>query len=407
MHSMFDRIQFPRLKDLVLNNVDGQEPLKHCQLSRYFRPSLATLTLMNGVLSSKALTTVLLDKIALGCTSLKSISMSIRTVTGISPVDLARCFELLRPCNVYLHFENSNKSLERKQLLTYDVLAALSDGGRLETLILDCDDKDDDEDSRSFWYLDGLDLQRLSESITNPFPRLSVVKFGLSAKHIPWAVECFRSTTTLRIEIQPERNCFPLQQIAELSQLEVLEISSGAQGLNGIPAYQFAALSSLSRLSTLNIGSCFFPDASFTVTNSQAMFSGLASLEILTINMGHECSPVWVLSAISRFCPKLDSIEFVGSFPVWLFLQLEAPLFENVRTMTVSSFGVGTSVSKDARLVDNIAPALEILQCASDEPYSNKVCAAFSEYRQPKHHKEAVKSGKSSSALVNSNFIWP
>lgn len=100
VHSMFDRIQFPKLKDLVLNNVDGEEQLKHCQLSRYFRPSLESLTLMHGLLSSKALTTVLLDDITQGCTSLKSISISIRTVTGILPVDLARFFELLRPCEV-------------------------------------------------------------------------------------------------------------------------------------------------------------------------------------------------------------------------------------------------------------------------------------------------------------------
>jgi hypothetical protein len=407
MHSMFDKIQFPRLKDLILNNVDGAEQIKHCQLSKYFLPNLEKLTLMNGLLSSRGLTRVLLEDIARRCPNLKSISVSIRTDTEISSAGLARFFELLRPCDVLLRFEDDNKFLQCKQSLTYDVFAALSGGGRLETLILECDDKDNDQDSHSFWYLDGLVLERLSESITNPFPRLRLVKFGVAAKYIPWAVKCFRSVTTLRIEINHERDCFPLRYIAELSQLEVLEISSGSGRLSAIPGRDFTALGSLFRLSTLHIGNCFFPDATFTAKDSQAMFSGLASLESLTINMGHECFPVWILSAISRFCPRLDSIEFDGSFPLWLFLQLEAPLFENVKTMTVGSFGVGTSASKDVRLVDNIAPALETLQCASDEPYSNEVCAAFSEYRHPKHHKEAVKSVRSSSGLANSNFIWP
>lgn len=135
---MFNGFQLPRLKGLVVNS-EGPldqylteekekedsnwtwlpstlEYILICDEARYQPPSLLTGSFLNDIANN--------------CPGLKQVWFKTPSF-GLDPADLARFFRRIQPRELRLDLGS-----KINDVLTYDVLSALSSGGRLETLII-------------------------------------------------------------------------------------------------------------------------------------------------------------------------------------------------------------------------------------------------------------------------------
>ena len=211
------------------------------------------------------LTASFLTYLAEECPNLKHVIFSVLE-HQILPMELAGFFRSIQLRKVYLDFSKNGH-----EMITYDLLSALSDRSSLETLAIKRF-KDD------FADVNAVHLQRLCESTDNPFPRLKSVELELLPAAVPWAVKCFAHVTSLRVSIHAAHDNKPtVRYIAEMTQLRVLEIMAYMHDVL-IPEKEFVGLGSLSQFHTLQIGTSFFPNSDFTEADVDAMFSGLAAL---------------------------------------------------------------------------------------------------------------------------------
>ncbi|KAH0382196.1 hypothetical protein KCU92_g6508, partial [Aureobasidium melanogenum] len=379
IHEMFDGLDFARLKEVIFNDIWTNDLLT---LSRYFLPKLETLRLVNYPSRDENnwFSASFLEDLAAKCPNLKQISFLVPEAPILSS-DLARFFRSIRPREVRLELR-----WHEEDFITEDVLSALSYGGRLEVLVFEHKHYD-------FPDIEALVLQRFCESTANPFPTLKVLEIEMHADGVPWAVRCFPAVTILTSTffISPEAHVKPvLKYLARLSQLQELTILGPeveSESNMFIPTKEFMGLGSLSKLTTLRISNSFLPDIDFTEADARIMFSGLGALENLTIKLraqnDSQAYPKHILRAISRFCPRLDSIEFEGKLRLSCFLGPAAPRFENVTEMTVNILRTDLSPSEAPRIIDNAVPALVTLRCTSYHRSTDEICNAYTELQHP------------------------
>ncbi|KAH0370208.1 hypothetical protein KCU65_g2750, partial [Aureobasidium melanogenum] len=305
---------------------------------------------------------------------------------------LVQFFRSIRPQMIHLDFGE-----DASEVLTYDVLSALSYGGRLESLVFA-----PHEAKLSDIEVD--DLQRFFRGTEDPFPSLKRLELVLEEGSVPLIPYCFPAITWLRLDVTSYlRDESVLEPIANISQLQILEIvgdEDRREYNHTIPARAFIPLGSLSRLKSLKIGtsfypSCmreedfrdpgsFFPDDKFLVVDASDMFSGLTSLEHLSINaLGYEIHDHHLWESISSFCPRLSSIEFVGSLDLWSLILPDAPVLENVTDMAIGQIRSRKQLHgfQAVRIIDNFVPKLQRLRCTSSSPFSIAVCNTWAHFR--------------------------
>lgn len=100
LHAMFDRLKFPTLKEVILNNVHNGEP-KLFQLSKYLQSTLESLKLVDSSQHEECnwLTIPFLTDVAERCPGLKEVSFWAPD-TFIEPTHLAKFFQAIRPRHV-------------------------------------------------------------------------------------------------------------------------------------------------------------------------------------------------------------------------------------------------------------------------------------------------------------------
>ena len=213
-----------------------------------------------------------------------------------------------------------------------------------------------------------------------------------------------------------------LRPIAHMSQLQFLEIvGDGDEHEHDftVPARASIPLGSLSQLRSLNIGTSFYPfcmreedpeeygsfhpDDKFSVADASDMFSGLSALEHLSINahQGIDNSSDHIWESISKFCPKLSSLDFVGKLDLWDFVTPNAPVIMNVTDITIEAIEVTDpvieemrvtgvalervktrrAISQAVRIIDNFAPKLQRLRCTGRCSLSKQICDTWAEFR--------------------------
>lgn len=106
------------------------------------------------------------------------------------------------------------------------------------------------------------------------------------------------------------------------------------------------------------------------------MFSGLTALEHLSIYEEYYRSPDHLYDSISECCPKLNSLELVGKLDPLNLVRLYAPVFENVRKLTLGEIKPGISSAHIARILDNFAPQLEKLMFKGEHAQSKDIYIA-------------------------------
>ncbi|CAD0083691.1 unnamed protein product [Aureobasidium vineae] len=134
VHAKFEGLNFPRLKEVILHNIDkeARQKFREFQLSRYLQPTLQSLKLLDQTYDNVEngtnwLTASFLTDVARRCPDLKQISFWVPN-TPIEPSDHTSFFRSIKPQEV---------SLDLPRMLTCDLLSALShDGGCLESLAI-------------------------------------------------------------------------------------------------------------------------------------------------------------------------------------------------------------------------------------------------------------------------------
>ncbi|KAH0270628.1 hypothetical protein KCU91_g7932, partial [Aureobasidium melanogenum] len=344
VHAMFDRLKFPRLKEVILSNFHN-EP-KRFRLSKYLQPTLESLKLVDKSTDEDHnwLTSSFLDDVANRCPSLKEV-LFWAPYTSINPVDLVQFFRSIRPQAISLDFGEY-----ASEVLTYDVLSALSHYGCLESLVFA-------PDKAKYADIEVDHLQRFFDATENPFPSLKRLELVLEENAVPLIPQCFPTVTWLRLDVTSYlRDESILKPIANMSQLQILEIVGDGERReynHTIPARAFIPLGSLSQLKSLKIGTSFYPsckreegsededdgffspDDKFLIADASDMFSGLTALEHLSINTLEYEGPDHLWESISEFCPRLRSIEFVGALELLNVVSPNAPILENVTDMAI------------------------------------------------------------------------
>ncbi|CAD0097076.1 unnamed protein product [Aureobasidium mustum] len=194
----------------------------------------------------------------------------------------------------------------------------------------------------------------------------------------------------MRSYISPSRTGVKptLDRLADMSELQELTIRSHKHGGEVLmPPKQFLALGALTNLSTLRIGDSFLPDITFTGADARTMFSGLGALENLTISLSADTDddeyPKHILRAISRYCPRLKSIEFVGQLHLSCLEGADAPRFENVTEMAVDMLHTDLSEYETAWDINYAVPELVLLRCTSNDLPTEEICTAYTELQHP------------------------
>ncbi|KAI5193701.1 hypothetical protein E4T39_08832 [Aureobasidium subglaciale] len=382
IHSIVDGLQFPKLKRVTFDNCSRTEYQRY-RLANYIQPTLEALIVTDRAYSNAKIGPLLLSDVADRCRNLKTIKFSVPG-WDIAPKDLAQLFETVHPSYVRFAFNYDG-------VITYDVLKALSRNPNLECLVFESVVGYDENSD----YVDGglsqlrkciinaNDLKRVAESTTAPFPNLKELRLKVYSNAVPWAAKCFDAVTKLEIAIFSSSNEPCLQHIASLSQLCELSIITPGDPEERLLEHDFVALSSLHKLSTLKIGYSFYPtNADWSQRDSEAMFSGLSSLEDLEIFFGNDNVPDSLIPVISRLCPKLRSISLLGRVKEKRFLELEAPLFPTLKSIKVSAFVSGLAKDEVVRMLNDIAPALEVLSCPNEHRHTQEICHAFEKFRK-------------------------
>ncbi|KAG9652203.1 hypothetical protein KCU64_g8454, partial [Aureobasidium melanogenum] len=392
VHAMFDRLRFPKLKEVILSNVDNDEP-EGLRLSKYLQPTLESLKLVDKSNDEDTnwLTASFLADVAKRCPDLKEVLLW-APYTSIDPVDLVQFFRSIRPQVISIDFGEY-----ASEVLTYDVLSALSQGGSLESLIFV-------PDKAKYSDIEVDHLQRFFDATRDPFPSLRRLELVLEENAVPLIPQCFPAITWLRLDVTSYlRDESILKPIANMSQLQILEIVGDGDRReynHTIPARAFIPLGSLSQLKSLKIGTSFYPscmreedsedhesfspDDKFLESDASDMFSGLTSLKHLSVNaLDYADHDHHLWESISSFCPRLSSIEFVGSLDLWSLVLPNAPILENVTNMAVEQIrGRMRLVGFQAvRIIDNFAPKLQRLRCTGESSISQDVCTAWEEFR--------------------------
>lgn len=391
VHAMFDRLKFPRLKEVILSNVDN-EP-KRFRLSKYLQPTLESLKLVDKStdVDNNWLTSTFLDDVANKCPGLKEVLLW-APYTSINPVDLVQFFRSIQLQAISLDFGEY-----ASEVLTYDVLSTLSHGGCLESLIFA-------PNKAKYSDIEVDHLQRFLDATRDPFPSLKRLELVLEENAVPLIPQCFPAITWLRLDVTSYlRDESILKPIANMSQLQILEIVGDGDRReynHTIPARAFIPLGSLSQLKSLKIGTSFYPsctrekdsedredvspDDKFLESDTSDMFSGLTSLQHLSIDaLDYADHDHHLWESISSFCPRLSSIEFVGSLDLWSLVLPTAPLFENLTNMAVEQVRGRISLNnlQAVRMIDNFAPKLRRLRCTGDCPFTQDLCTLWAEFR--------------------------
>ncbi|KAI5195941.1 hypothetical protein E4T38_08810 [Aureobasidium subglaciale] len=383
IHSSVDGLKFPKLKKVTFDNCSRDEYQRY-RLADYIQSTLETLSVEDRAYSDAKIGPLLLSDVADRCRNLKTIKFSVPG-WDIAPKDLARLFESVYPG--YVYFASNYDGV-----ITYDVLQALSRNPNLKYLILESvvgHDENSDYADGGFSQLRNCiiganDLKRVAESTTAPFPVMEELRLKVYSDAVPWVTKCFGAVTKLEIAIFASSNEPCLQHVSSLSQLRELSIITPGGSGERLLEHDFIALSSLHKLSTLKIGGSFYPTTTnWSQRDSEAMFSGLPSLEHVEIFFGRDTVPDSIISAISRFCPRLRFISLIGRIKESRFLELEAPLFPNLKSMEVSGFVSGLAIDEVVRMLNDIAPALEVLRCPNEHQHTQRICHAFEVFRNP------------------------
>lgn len=189
VHAMFDGLDFPRLKEVILNNVENsmREGLR---LSKYLQPTLESLKLVDRSYEDERnwLTASFLADAAERCPGLKEVSFCI-PYANFEPRDLTQFLRSIRPQMVSLDFGESTS-----EILTLDLLRALSHGGCLESLAFA-------PSQGEFTHIKVDHLQSFFDATRNPFPSLKRLDIALDSRAVPWIPQCFPMVTWLRMEI--------------------------------------------------------------------------------------------------------------------------------------------------------------------------------------------------------------
>lgn len=219
VHSMFDKLAFPRLKEVILHHIDNQtrRKVQEFRLSKYLRSSLQSLKLFDetyGPMEDELwwLTVSFLEDIAKICPNLEELSLRIMGTT-VKSADLARFFQNIRPRAVSLDFGPLGRGM-----LTCDLLANLSHGGYLQTLTLTGGNAEQPA-------IDVVQLQLFLDSTESPFPHLDSLTLHVQAQAVSLVPQCFPAVTRLRLNVESYgRDETLLEPIANMSQLQNLEI---------------------------------------------------------------------------------------------------------------------------------------------------------------------------------------
>jgi hypothetical protein len=393
VHAMFNQLAFPRLKEVILCNVDHGvlTEFKHYRLSKYLQPTLRSLKLIDrtdGDIEDQTnwLTVSFLNEVVQRCPDLQEVFFWV-PYTPVTPADLARFFQSIRPRAVSLEFAWG------RQMITCEVLSALSHGCCLESLAFDSE-----IDDREAIEVD--QLQQFLSITSKPFACLNRLDLYLEAAAVPLIPQCFPAVTWLRLEILSYlRDESTLKPIGEMSQLQFLEIvgeGDKSEHQYNIPARAFIALGSLTRLKSLEIGKSFFPhcvseddieelaysysDDRLTRADASDMFAGLTALEHLSVFIDDHDSPDHLFDSVAEHCPYLSSIELVGELDPWDLILPDAPVLRNVRHMTLGDIKRTVASSQAARIIDNFAPKLEKLSFKNKDPRSKKIYAAWAKF---------------------------
>jgi hypothetical protein len=78
---------------------------------------------------------------------------------------------------------------------------------------------------------------------------------------------------------------------------------------------------------------------------------------------------------------EMFSLELLGRPDLYDFVRSYAPIFENLRQMTLGSIGFGINASQAARLIDDFAPRLETLSFKDQNSLVKEVYAEMVELR--------------------------
>lgn len=379
LQTMFEDMEFSRLRELLLNLYDDETLHKSdlLQISSHLPSKLKALRITGPSYTRKSLTATFLKELAEQCPSLKELWLAVPRAS-VSSSNLAVFFRTIRPREVCLDFVRC-----KDVLITHDVLAALSDGGCLEVLSVGCKDE-----SRA--DVAAAQLQHFCEKTANPFPSLKELSMEFHTDAIPWVSRCFPTVTKLRIKVYTSdrsRVTSVLKHLAEMTQLRELEIMRNQDRSNfdmTIPPKEFLALGSLPQLVTLKIGSVFYLDAgeSFTEEHARVMFSGLTALEELCIALPGNHStysyPRYILRVISRSCCKLKSLRLVGVFHLGHFGDpSNPPRFDNLEELRFDAVETWDTPLKAAKVIDAFAPKLKRLSPDSCTKVISEICDCF------------------------------
>lgn len=401
VHADFDNLEFPRLKEVVLYNLNIwflQSGEHSHQLLRYLQPTLESLRLTDDFRNRpKWLTASFLTEVARRCPSLKEISIMARYVPT-EPADLALFLSSIRPQAVTLGFEQEG------QMLTSEVLSAVSESESLTSLDLVGIMRDYEE-------VKLVELQRFLSVTSKPFANLTHLGLFLEAEAVPLLALCFPAVTWLRLGLNtPRRDDFTLEPLASMSQLQYLEISGGGdKAEDKLPARAFIGLGSVTQLKSLKIGTSFFPSCmsqddsvepeafdprhKFTRADASVMFSRLTALEHLSIFIG-AAEPDHLYDYISKHCSKLSSIELVGEFDPQHLVQAHAPVLVNVRKMSIEDIKASMSPSRVARLIYDFVPKLEKLSSTGEYLETFETHQIYTAWENVRSTQNSLKNGK-------------
>jgi hypothetical protein len=397
VHAMFDKLKFPKLKEVVLYNDDDESHTKFrdFRISKYLQPTLRSLKLIDNADRDDDdwtdwLTVSFLTDVAHRCPNLEEVSLCVLGPI-IETTDLVRFFGSIRARAVSLEFHAWNQ-----HLFNCDLLAALSLGERLERLA-------SRGGSHEREAIATIQMQRFLNTNSKPFPYLKQLDLCLENEAIPLLPQCFPAVTSLRLEISLSAwNDSILKPIANMSQLQILEILGEGDereyNNNTVPVRAFIPLGSLTRLQSLNIGTSFFPcclseeevseqlfSASgneFLEMDASDMFSRLTALVHLSISTGDDSkTPGHLYDWISKYCPHLRSIEFVGGLDLRDLVRPHAPVLEHVKHMTFESIDLDIKATQAARIIDNFAPRLETLSFEDQNCLVKEIYAEMMKFR--------------------------
>jgi hypothetical protein len=199
VHATFDDLAFPRLREVIPRNTEDVMRVnsKKFRLSKYLQPTLQTLKLVdrtNDTIEGEFhwLTVSFLTDVVVRCPDLKEVSLSV-AIMHVEVVDLARFFQSIRPRVVTLDLSNP-----AQHILTGNLPAALSHGGRLERLAFASENDEPGEREK----ITAVELQRFLDVLgSQPFSHLKCLDLCLDQGNMPLIPQCFPAVMSLRLDI--------------------------------------------------------------------------------------------------------------------------------------------------------------------------------------------------------------